>query len=111
MPYKDPEKRRRFHKEYKRRWRRAQEIIDPLRGVRIYLCVRFPTLHIPGATSSFNSFLITGDPQIQAQVEEHPEYAVTIFPWPWTSLVPPRRMSLFEGNKSYSLIFAVFSDY
>jgi hypothetical protein len=80
MPYADPEKRRQFHKQYKRRWRRAQEKIDPLRGVRIYLCLRFPGLHIPGTTSFYNGFLITDDPQVQAQVEAHELFAKHIFP-------------------------------
>ncbi len=35
MPYADSEK-----------LRKAQEKINPLQAFRIYLCVRFPTLHV-----------------------------------------------------------------
>jgi hypothetical protein len=79
VPYADPERRRQFHKEYKRRWRKAQEKIDPLRSVKIFVCTRFPTLHVAG-TSFFNCFLITDDPKVQAEVEAHDLFGKAIFP-------------------------------
>lgn len=79
MPYADPEQRRKFQREYKRKWRKAQEKINPLRGVRIYFCQRYPGLHISGAGTFFNSFLITDDPEVQAKVEAHDLFAKDIF--------------------------------
>ena len=78
MPYADPEKRREFHRRYKRKWRAKQAKIQPLLMFKIYLCVRFPNLHIAG-TSFFNAFLITDDEQVQAQVEAHELFAKDIF--------------------------------
>ena len=79
MPYGDPERRRQFQREYKRKWRKAREKIHPLRFFKIFVCTRFPTLHIAG-TSFFNSFLITDDPEVQARVEAHELFAKSIFP-------------------------------
>jgi len=79
MPYKDPEKRRQFQKEYKRKWRKAQARINPLKGFKIYLCVRFPNLRVaPGYFT--DGFLITNRPDIQAAVERDPEFGRNIFP-------------------------------
>jgi hypothetical protein len=80
MPYVDPERRRQFHREYKRRWRAKKKKISPFLDYKIYLCVRFPTLHLPGGTSFFNSFLITNNPKVQAQVEQHDLFGRDIFP-------------------------------
>jgi hypothetical protein len=80
MPYTDVERRRRFQREYKRKCRARQAKIQPLLGFKIYLCMRFPGLHIPGATSFFNGFLITDDPEVQAKVEAHDLFAQHIFP-------------------------------
>ena len=79
MPYADPERRRQFQREYKRKWRKAQEKINPLRGFKIYICPRFPHLRV-GRDQFRDSFLITANPWTQAQVEAHPEFAVNIFP-------------------------------
>jgi hypothetical protein len=79
MPYADVEKRRQFHREYKRKWRAKQVKIQPLHGFKAYLCVRFPTLNVAG-TSFFNCFLVTDDPKVQAQVEAHDLFAKHIFP-------------------------------
>ena len=79
MPYKDVERRRQFQKEYKRKWRKKQEIINPLLGFKIYICPRFPFLW--AGKGQFNcGFLITDDPEIQSQVERHSEFARHIFP-------------------------------
>lgn len=79
MPYADPEKRRQFQREYKRKWRKAQGKINLLRAFKIYLCVRIPDLRMPGA-SFRDSFLITSDPEVQARVERHREFGRSIFP-------------------------------
>ena len=79
MPYADPEKRRQFQREYKRKWRKTQGKINPLRAFKIYLCVRIPDLRMPGA-SFRDSFLITSDPEVQARVERHPGFGRYIFP-------------------------------
>ena len=79
MPYANVERRRQFQREYKAKWRKSQEKINPLIGFKIYLCTRFPTLHIAG-TSFFNSFLITNNAEIQVQVEGHDLFAKDIFP-------------------------------
>jgi hypothetical protein len=80
MPYADVEKRRQFQREYKRKWRAKQAKIQPLLGFKVYLCVRFPGLHVPGATSFVNGFLVTDDPTVQAQVEAHDLFEKHIFP-------------------------------
>jgi len=78
MPYKDIERRRQFQREYKRKWRKAQEKINPLRAFKIYLCLQLPNLRMPGA-SFRDSFLITGNREIQARVERHPGFGKFIF--------------------------------
>lgn len=79
MPYADSERRRQFHREYKRKWRKAQGKINPLRAFKIYLCLRLPNLRMPGA-SFRDSFLITSDPKVQGRVERHREFGRSIFP-------------------------------
>ena len=79
MPYADPERRRKFHREYKRRTRKAQTKNHPLQGFKIYVCVRFPFLWM--TLEQFNGgFLITNNPETQAEVEAHREFAKLIFP-------------------------------
>jgi hypothetical protein len=43
MPYADPERRRQFQRLYKRKLRKTQEKINPLRAFRVYVCPRFPS--------------------------------------------------------------------
>lgn len=71
MPSKDVERRRQFQREYKRKWRKAQEKINPLRGFKIYVCPRFPHLRVARACFD-NGFIITNDPGIQFGIERHP---------------------------------------
>jgi len=79
MPYADPEKRRQFQRAYKRKWRKKQEKINPLRGFKIYVCPRFPFLWV--GREQFNSgFLITNNPETQAAVSVHNYFAKHIFP-------------------------------
>jgi hypothetical protein len=79
MPYADLEKRRQFQREYKAKRRKEQKKINPLLGIKIYLCQRYPDMHVSGAGSFFNGFLITDDLQIQARVEAHELFAKDIF--------------------------------
>ena len=79
MPYKDPEKRRQYNTRYKQRMRKAQAKIHPLRGVRIYFCQRYPGLHVSGAGTFFDSFLISKDREVQWMVEAHPMFGEHIF--------------------------------
>jgi len=78
MPYSDPERRRQFHREYKRKWRKAQEKINPMRGFKVYVCPRFPNSRLAGFYFE-NGFLITDDPEVQAHVEQHHEFGRFIF--------------------------------
>jgi len=79
MPYADPEKRRQFQREYKRKWRKAQTKIHPLQGLKIYICPRFPFFRL-GREQFNGGFLITDKPEVQAQVEAHHEFGKFIFP-------------------------------
>jgi len=79
MPYKDPEKRRQFQREYKPKLRKAQEKINPLRAFRVYICPRFPYLRL-GREQFRDGFLITDDPEVQAEVKRHEAFGKFIFP-------------------------------
>jgi hypothetical protein len=79
MPYADVEKRRRFQRAYKRKWRAKQAKIHPLRAVRLYFCQRFPGLHVSGAGTFCKSFLITHSEEEQRAVETHDLFGEHIF--------------------------------
>ncbi len=79
MPYADPDKRREFHRRYKRKWRALRAKISPLEGFKVYVCPRFPGLGV-GLAQFVGGFLITNRPDVQAQVERHPEFGKFIFP-------------------------------
>lgn len=79
MPYANPEKRRQFQREYKRKWRKTQEKINPLRAFRVYICPRFPYLWV-GRVQFNGGFLITDNPEVQAEVEAHHAFAQFVFP-------------------------------
>ena len=79
MPFADPEQRRRYNTRYKQRWRKARAKIHPLLGFKIYVCVRFPQLRV-GRDQFRDSFLITDNREVQAQVEGHPDFGKFIFP-------------------------------
>ena len=50
LPYKDPEERRRYDREYKRRLRAQQGLTQPsqTRVRKAYICLKFPQLRLPG---------------------------------------------------------------
>ena len=79
MPYKDPAVRRDFQRQYKRKWRAKQAKIHPLLGFKIYVCPRFPFFWV-GRTQFIGGFLVTDNPEVQAEVEAHHEFARFIFP-------------------------------
>ena len=76
MPFKNPAKRRRYHREYKRDWRKRQA--HPLKAFKVYICPRFPGLRV-GQGYFEGGFLITDNPDIQAQVEGSREFGKFIF--------------------------------
>jgi len=79
MPYADPEKRRQFQREYKRKWRKAQDKINPLRAFRVYICIQYPFLWV-GRKQFINGFLVTDDARVMVEVERHQAFAKFIFP-------------------------------
>lgn len=80
MPYADPERRRQFQREYKRKIRIALGKNSPLKEFRIYLCQKYPNMHIPGGGCFYQGFLITDDPTVQARVQGHELFGKDIFP-------------------------------
>jgi hypothetical protein len=79
VPYADPERRRQFQREYKRKRRKEQEKINPLRGFKIYICLRFAYIWV-GREQFNGGFLITNNPETQTKVEAHSYFAKFIFP-------------------------------
>jgi hypothetical protein len=79
MPYKDPQRRKEFQRLYKAKCLIKQKIISPIRKVRVYFCQRYPGLHVSGAGTFFNSFLITRSMEEQRAVEGHPMFGEHIF--------------------------------
>jgi hypothetical protein len=77
MPYKDPEKRRRYNTLYKERWRRERAKNMP--GIRIFVCPRFPFLRF-GLVQFQGGFLITTRMDEIDEVLQHPDYYKFIFP-------------------------------
>ena len=80
MPYANVERRRQFQREYKRKMRIALGKNSPLKEFQIYLCQRYPNMHIPGGGWFHEGFLITDDPAVQAQVQRHDLFGRDIFP-------------------------------
>ena len=83
MPYKDPARRKEFQREYKARWRKKQEIINPLRAFKVYICIQYPFLWVGpvGRQKQFVSgFLVTDDATVIRAVEKHEAFGRFIFP-------------------------------
>jgi hypothetical protein len=79
MPYADPERRRQFQRDYKRKWRENQKKSSYSRGFRVYVCPSFPDFRLIARAHFNNGFLITNDAEVQAQVEAHREFGRRIF--------------------------------
>jgi hypothetical protein len=77
MPYKDPEKRRRYNTWYKQKWRK--ERAKNLPGVRVFICPRFPVLRF-GSVQFQGGFLVTSRKDEIEEVLRHPDYMTWIFP-------------------------------
>jgi len=82
LPYKDPEERRSYDREYKRRLRGQKGLTNlgqtPVR--KAYLCLKFPDLPLPGM-SFRDGWLITDNPEEQARIEQSSWYGSVIFSW------------------------------
>jgi hypothetical protein len=77
MPYKDPEKRREYHREYKRRQREG--LSTPGKpGRKCYVCPDIPDLVLM-LRAFKNGFYITDDPEAQALIEGHEYYGKHVF--------------------------------
>jgi hypothetical protein len=74
MPYKDPEKRRRYNTVYKQRWRRERSTT-----LRIFVSPRFHSLAF-GQVKFQSGFLVTNEKEVVDQVLQHPDYMKFIFP-------------------------------
>jgi len=97
MPYRDPEKRRIYQREYKR-YQRAkgkmsnpvcQTRSNPLKACQIfsqsakrkaYLCPKIPNLRLPGIVFK-NGFFVTDRPEEQSVIESDPLYGEEIVSW------------------------------
>jgi hypothetical protein len=91
MPYANVERRRQFQREYKRKMRIALGKNSPLKEFRIYLCQRYPNMHIPGGGCFYQGFLITDDPAVQSRVQRHELFGTAIFPLALDLTVTPVR--------------------
>ena len=82
MPYKDPEVRRRYDREYKQRLRAQQGLIKPGQtpGRKAYICLKFPHLRLLGIAFR-DGWFVTDDPEEQARIEEDQAYGKQIFSW------------------------------
>jgi hypothetical protein len=82
LPYKDPEARRRYDREYKRRLRAQRGLTSrsPSPVPKAYICLKFPHLRLPGIVFR-DGWFITDNPFEQATLEQHPEYGRHIFSW------------------------------
>ena len=82
MPYKDPEERRRYDREYKRRLRGQKGLTNsgqtPVR--KAYICLRFPQLQLPRMLFH-DGWFVSDNPDQQAIIEQHPSYGSEIFSW------------------------------
>ena len=82
MPYKDPEERRRYDRDYKRRLRGQKSVTNsgqsPVR--KAYICFKFPELKLPGIPFH-NGWFVTDNPEEQSRIEQKPLYGIEIFSW------------------------------
>jgi hypothetical protein len=74
MPYKDPEKRRRYNTQYKARRRKERATT-----LRIFVCPRFPSLRLDQVHFQ-GGFLITNEKEVVDQVMQNSDYMKFIFP-------------------------------
>jgi hypothetical protein len=82
LPYKDPEKRRIFQRDYQRRRRAKAGLTNPCQTLttKAYVCLKVPQLRLPGIAFKFG-FFVTDQPDEQAMIEQDPLYGKDIFSW------------------------------
>jgi hypothetical protein len=78
MPFKNPAKRRQYHRTYKRMWR--QRTAHPLSKFRVFICPHIPFLRVGPGISFENGLLVTDCPESHRMVEVHSEFGRRIFP-------------------------------
>ena len=80
MPYKDPEVRRRYDREYKQQLRNQRGLIKPgpTPWRKAYICFNRPHLRLWGIAFA-DGWFITDDPEKQATIEENELYGKEIF--------------------------------
>jgi hypothetical protein len=82
MPYKDPEKKRKYHREYRRRQRDREGLTSPnqTQVVKAYICWGMPNFRLPGIAFK-NCLFVTANPEEQARIEADELYGVDVFGW------------------------------
>jgi hypothetical protein len=98
LAYKDPEKKRIYQREYKRRQRAKKNMSIPVRQTlstpvracqtlsqtvkrKAYLCPKVPQLRLPGIVFK-NGIFVTVQLEEQVRIESDPLYGEIIFSWP-----------------------------
>jgi len=80
MPYADPEAKRRYMKDYRKKYKAQQARAQAPPILKIYFCPRFPGLSI-GPIRFSEGFLVTADPETQATIENLVDYGRYICSW------------------------------
>ena len=88
MPYKDPEKRRTYQREYKRRQRGNCQTLSnprltPSKTVKrkVYICQKLPSYRLNGLIQFKNGLFVTDQPEEQKRIESDLLYGEEIFSW------------------------------
>jgi hypothetical protein len=98
MPYKDPEKRRAYQRDYKRRQRALKKLSNPVRQTqsnpkevyktsgqtgkrKAYICLKIPSHRMPRIIQFKNGLFVTDQPEDQEIIESDPLYGKEIFSW------------------------------
>jgi len=98
MPYKDPEKRRTYQREYKRRQRAGermsnlgrQTLSNPKKSFlsesqtvkrKAYICQKLPSYRLSGLIQFKNGLFVTDQPEEQEMIESDLLYGEEIFSW------------------------------
>ena len=80
MPYKDPEKRREYQREYKRRQRAG--LSNPGEPVtKCYFSLDDPELNLGHGVEFGERYYFTADPEEQDFIESHEGYGEYILSW------------------------------
>jgi hypothetical protein len=98
MPYKDPEKRRTYQREYKRRQRAQEKLSNPncqtlsnqAKGCltqgqivkrKVYICQKLPSYRLSGLIQFKNGLFVTDQLEEQKRIESDLLYGEEIFSW------------------------------